>query len=40
MIALAILHRGVALARQALVDAALFTLFCFGLLLGSIWRWA
>jgi len=40
MIALALLYRGVALARRALVDVTLFILFCFGLLLGWVWRWA
>lgn len=40
MIALALLYRGAAVARRALVDAALFILFCFGLLLAWVWRWA
>lgn len=39
MIALALLYNGVALAQRALIDTALFILFCFGLLLAWVWRW-
>lgn len=40
MIALALLYRAGQAGRRALVDAALFILFLFGLLLAAVWRWA
>ncbi|HWT21667.1 MAG TPA: hypothetical protein VN280_22420 [Variovorax sp.] len=40
MIALALLYRFSRTTGRALADAALFALFCFGLLLAWVWRWA
>lgn len=40
MIALALLYSAGQVARRALVDACLFVLFLFALLLAAIWRWA
>lgn len=40
MIALALLYRGYRAGRRALIDAALFVLFCFAVLLAWVWRWA
>ena len=40
MIALALLYRAGRLARRALIDACLFVLFLFSLLLAAVWRWA
>lgn len=40
MIALALLHRASQAIGRALVNATLFILFLFGLLLAAVWRWA
>jgi hypothetical protein len=39
MIALALLYRGAVLARRFTIDAALFVLFCIGVMLAWVWRW-
>ena len=40
MIAIALLYRAGRVAGRALIDAALFILFLFALLLAAVWRWA
>lgn len=40
MIAVALLSRASRASGRALIDAALFILFLFALLLAAVWRWA